>query len=88
MGRKKEDETPEERAERKRKQNLEYKKRASKGWKHPKDKRGKHRRVIQKFKKGPFHNMFRRQELKRDAGFPTVESWFSFREWIASRRDT
>jgi len=84
----KKDETPPEAEKRKRKQNLDYKKRSDNGYTHPKDKRGPHQRVIEKAKKGPFHGMCNVQNLKRDAQLPTVgEGFFSFKAWLETQED-
>lgn len=88
--RRSENETPQERAERLKKQNDQYRKRALLGWRHPKDRRGPNLRLIRRFKKGPFSTTDLISALKRDAGFPAVKSEgveISFREWLRGQRD-
>lgn len=79
-------ETPVERKVRQDRDNRVYKGRASKGWKHPKDRRGKNSRVFDKFKKGPFHGGLR-DALKRDVGLVIhmKESLLGFKEWLRSQ---
>lgn len=80
-----EDETPEERAERLRKQNERYSKRSSHGWKHPKDRRGSGQRLFDKFKRELKPGNLRKS-MKRDAGFPTIKAE-GFRDWLESKEN-
>ena len=80
-----ENESPAEKMQRLAKQNVRYKQRASKGWRHPKDRRGYGQRMLDKFKKGPFHIADLMKALRRDAGFPTIKAEWSFKEWLGAR---
>ena len=84
-----ENETPQERLERQRKEREYYNKvRAPRGDNEKRNHPGPMMRVIKKAKKSPFANMMNMGNLKRDAGFPKVDLSCvlpSFREWLDAK---